>query len=285
MGANQIKVVCYGEVLWDVYPDKTRMGGAPFNVAAHLLQLGCTSEIISSVGKDEAGERILTGVRNHGLNTSGIAIDTEHPTGKVLVDLDSNGIPNYEIVMPVSWDYIRYVDEMEDVVRSANALVFGSLCARSPVSRSTLFRLLPIAPYCVLDLNIRQSFYDPDLIKQLLRYADLLKINDEEKALLISLFDCSELNFYDWLSKEFALETIITTKGADGAEVYNNEQLISVPGTPVEVVDTVGSGDAFLAAYLYHQLHGEGVAESLKKGCELGAFVATKSGAIPKHEL
>ncbi len=281
MRESNISIVCFGEVLWDVYQDQSKkLGGAPLNVAAHLHQLGTSSHIISMVGNDENGLEVKKEIEHYGLSSKYIGID-ESPTGIVQVLLDNNGKPSYEILNPSAWDHILLMEESIDIVKNANALLFGSLACRSDISYHTLLSLIKAANTKIFDLNLRQQFYSKELIDTLLHHTDILKINDEEAALLCALFGIEMKDFYEHITKVYNINMIILTRGADGAEIYVEGKLYEQEGFEVEVVDTVGSGDAFLASFLHHQFSGHSYEECLYQACWLGALVATKIGAVP----
>ena len=283
MENKQGYIVCFGEVLWDVYPDGKKLGGAPFNVSAHANKLGLKAHMISKVGNDPYGEEILEAIDAQGISTKYTQLDSTFDTGVVNVLLDENGKPSYDIKNPVAWDYIHINDENKTLLMKSAAFVYGSLVCRTSQSRKSLFELAKSSKLNICDLNIRQSFFDKDLINSLLEITDILKINDEEAALLKELFEINEADFYKNLSELFSLDMIIQTLGADGAEAYYKGQLFTAPGIKTHVVDTVGSGDSFLAAFIRNYLNGEMVSSCLESGCELGAYVASKKGAIPEH--
>ena len=281
MQNNNPYIVCFGEVLWDVYPDEKYLGGAPFNVAAHARQLGMKSEIISSVGDDANGQEILEAIKNQKLSTAYTTVNSQYATGVVNVVLNETGHPTYEIKAPVAWDYIVADDKIMELVSSSKALVYGSLACRSATSRHTLFELIKRSPLNICDLNIRLSFYDKGLVETLLQSANVLKINDDEAALLTQLFDLDENDFYKELSTQFSIDIIIQTLGAKGAEVYSNGTLHAVDAVKIEVVDTVGSGDAFLAAFIAEMLAGKELNDCLQFAVGTGGLLATKRGAVP----
>ena len=274
-------VVCFGEILWDVFPEEQKLGGAPFNVAAHLAQLGLRSHIITRVGKDELGNDIIKAVIQKDVFLE-IQVDTFLPTGIVNVLLDEKGIPTYKIQDPAAWDNISFVDHYRSLVRSAEALVFGSLACRSKTNFLTLKKLAAESTLRICDLNIRLDYYSEDLIKEILEMTDILKINEDEAKLLREMFSIDRENFYQELTRRFNLKAIIKTLGDKGAEAFAKGQLESTMGYAIEVKDTVGSGDAFLAAFISHYLEDKPIAQCLNEGCKLGAYVATQSGAIPE---
>lgn len=277
-------LVCFGEVLWDVYPDYKRIGGAPFNVSAHLSKMGIYSYMVSAVGNDHSGKEILDKAVHFGINTSCVQLNTLK-TGDVEVILDENGKPSYVIKYPSAWDNIELRSDAISIVKKADVMVYGSLASRSNRSKNTLFSLLNHARTKVLDLNLRQHFHSSDLIQSLLEKADILKLNDEEFSFLSTSFRVSVEELYPFLKSTFSINTIVQTKGAKGAEVFYNNKLTRHPGYSVKVVDTVGSGDAFLAGFLYYFLSGYSIDKSLQFACALGAHIATKSGAIPDYNI
>ncbi len=278
-------VICFGEVLWDVYPQGKKLGGAPFNVAAHLIQLGQKAYMISRIGKDGLGDEIKLEIKNKKIPLSTIQIDEEYRTGTVDVLLDEYGKPSYKINFPAAWDFIQYTESISKLVSNAAALIYGSLSCRNRVSYDTLFQLINQAPKTICDLNIRQGFYSKPLIEKLIQSASILKINDDEALLLSQLFSIDLNNLYVEVSERYQVEIIIQTLGAKGAELFSNGSIIQAPGLSIDVKDTVGSGDAFLAGFIHSYLQGKELETALNKGCELGAFVATQWGAIPEIDI
>lgn len=277
------KIVCFGEVLWDVYPDAKKLGGAPFNVAAHLTQLGSQGQIITRVGADDLGEEILKAMDRYRIDKQYAQIDSTQATGVVHVVLDDAGKPSYEIKQPSAWDFIESTNENISLVRDCTALLFGSLACRTEANFKTLEALAKVADLNICDLNIRLEYYSKALISSLLRLSDILKINDEEAELLCNLYDLEIESLYAFLSEEYSIRLIIQTLGPEGAEAFENGKVFRAKGFPVKAVDTVGSGDAFLASFLHHYLNGNGIEASLSEGCRLGAYVATQVGAIPVY--
>jgi fructokinase len=275
-------IVCFGEVLWDVYPEGKKLGGAPFNVAAHATQLGLKAQMISRVGKDALGEEIIKAIKSQGISPGYTVVDKHHDTGVVDVLLDQQGKPTYNIKQPAAWDFIVANRDNITLVQEAEAFVFGSLACRSATSRNSLFELAKLSRRNICDLNIRLNYYNEDLITALLQITNILKINDEEAHLLQSLYGLPEENFYEALSQKFDLDLIIQTLGANGAEAYHNGKVIRCPGVKIDVVDTVGSGDSFLAAFIRQFLAGEDLESCLRFATATGALIATRRGAIPE---
>ncbi len=278
-------VICYGEVLWDIFPDKKIAGGAPMNVACHLHNLGLQTLMVSSVGKDRSGKELLEFLHTKGVSTDFIGIDEAHPTGSVAVQLDNNGSPVYEIIGPVAWDFISCEPEDLNLFQDARAIVYGSLAGRSEVSRKTLIELLSVDVLKIFDLNLRRPFYTQHRIEDLLQYADIVKLNEEELSELLSWYSLSgHLNIRQQLEaikSKYALQGILYTKGKEGALFLDDQYCYSQASYPVQVVDTVGSGDAFLSAFIKNFLQSEPPAVCLKKACAMGALVATRNGGTP----
>ncbi len=283
MKDSKNSIVCFGEVLWDVYLDTRKLGGAPFNVAAHLSQLGSQANIITRVGADSLGDEIIKAFDQYGIDNTYCQIDKSVQTGVVNVTLDKDGKPTYDIKQPSSWDFIESTNENSCLVRKSDALLFGSLACRTRANFDTLKTLSKVADLNICDLNIRLDYYTLELVDSLLQICDILKINDEEAELLCDFYQLEIPELYTFLSSKFSIQLIIQTLGAKGAEAYENGILYASKGFSVEAVDTVGSGDAFLASFLHHYLGGKGAHQSLVEGCKLGAYVATQKGAIPSH--
>lgn len=280
------KIICFGEVLWDLLPSGKVAGGAPMNVAYHLQNLGGTASVISQVGADRLGRELLDFQKRSGIDVGYITTDLRFPTGTVNVQIDEKGFPAYEIVMPVAWDYIPMDNEKLDAVKEADALVFGSLACRSERSRQTLLELAQAASFRVLDVNLRPPFFSRQIVEPLLTLADMLKLNDEELAIISAWYgkDLDELKAMEFLKENFGLETIILTKGKEGAICMHDQKLYSHSGFSVTVEDTVGSGDSFLAAFLKKMFDWSGTQYCLDFACAMGALVATHKGGTPRIE-
>lgn len=279
----QKTVVCFGEVLWDVLPSGKIAGGAPMNVAFHLNNFGVRSFMLSKVGKDELGAVLMDFLATKGVNTDLVEIDENLPTGQVLVSLDEGGHASYEIIKPVAWDNIQTNNTIESIVASADAFVFGSLAARSEVSKASLNHLIDRARFKVFDVNLRAPFYSKELLESLLHKADFVKMNDEELDEIASWLTPSknELIKLSTVRKTYGVSGILMTKGANGAVFFDDSGYYQQDGFPVKVQDTIGSGDSFLAAFLSNWLAGETIERCLTFACATGALVATKKGGTP----
>jgi fructokinase len=276
-------IACFGEMLWDVLPTGRQPGGAPLNVAVHLHNFGLEAQIISRVGHDDLGTELLAFVASKGISTQYVQRGETHLTGVVKANVSNSMEVTYQIVKPVAWDYIQYTPELCALVETSEAFVFGSLAARQPPSRETLYRLLQQAPLKVFDVNLRPPHYSRDGVTYLLRQADVVKLNHHELAEIMGWFGVSpaEDTALRWLAERFQLQAVCVTKGADGAVLWVGQQLHRSPGIAVQVQDTIGSGDAFLAALLRGWLAGQPPAEYLAFACAAGSLVASYQGATP----
>lgn len=276
-------ITCFGEVLWDLLPTGSIAGGAPMNVAFHTNQLGIRTSIISKVGNDQLGRDLTQLLENQGVFTDLIRKDLTFSTGTVNVTFQDGESPVYEIVSPVAWDYIHYENNAQDLIKSSDALVFGSLACRTDCNKRTLLRYLPLASLRVFDVNLREPFYSQALIEELLAYADIVKVNHEELALIAEWngFAGDEQAQLTQFKAKFELELVLLTKGKNGAVCLDSQGYHEHQGFPVKVVDTIGSGDAFLAAFLYKFLTGEDSLASLAFAGAVGAYVATQRGGTP----
>ena len=279
-------VVCYGEVLWDILPTGPLPGGAPMNVAYHLKKLGINPALISKIGLDPYGEGLIHTLASAGLSTEHAYIDYTHPTGLVYANLNDHQEVVYDIVYPSAWDFIEMTAEIADLVKNATYFVYGSLTSRSKVSRDTVTQLLEVANTKVLDINLRPPHVDRAHIEHLLRKADILKMNIAELELITGWFS----NFFSTeervklMQDEFKIDTLIVTMGGDGALVNHDGKFYRHPGYKVEVADTIGSGDAFLAGFLQQLLAEAPINDALTFASGIGAFVATKKGACPEYQ-
>ena len=270
---ERFDIVAFGEILWDVIDGVPHLGGAPFNFAAHAARCGLKSAIVSAVGDDELGRRALEAASGFGVDTSGVSVHPNLPTGTVNVTL-ADGIPSYEIVRPVAWDEI-----MGGALSSATAaFYFGTLAQRSPVSAATLERMLGAygSALVFFDVNLRQDFWSVEIVEKGLAHTDILKVNDEEMR---------RLGFApERLFARFPrLKTVVETCGAAGCRVTSRtgEAFDSPAITDGPVVDTIGAGDSFSAAFLAAVLRGEGLAAAAEAGNRLAGRVAARAGAIP----
>lgn len=278
-----MSIACFGEMLWDVLPTGKQPGGAPLNVAVHLHNFGLDAAIISRVGHDDLGAELLAFVESKGISTHYVQRGETHLTGVVKANVSDSMEVTYQIVKPVAWDFIQYDVALSQLVETAEAFVFGSLASRHSPSRETLYRLLQQAPLKVFDVNLRPPHYSRDVVTYLLRQADVVKLNHHELEEIMGWFGASpdEETALRWLAERFQLQAVCVTKGADGAALWTGQQLYRSAGIAVQVQDTIGSGDAFLAALLRGWLAGQPPADYLAFACAAGSLVASYQGATP----
>ncbi len=284
---NDHKVVCFGEVLWDILPSGAVPGGAPMNVAYHLHKQQKNPAVITSIGIDEKGEELIKIFSEYGVCTDFFQVDYEHETGKVFAEPNENNEVVYEIVKPVAWDYIKWEDDHEALVSNASYFVFGSLAARNQESKTTLLRLLEAAKTKVLDINLRAPHYNRRIVEELLAKADFLKLNIAELELITGWFSkhTSIEDRVRSITDKFKIQNMVVTMGGDGAMMYYNGKEYLHKGYKVEVVDTVGSGDAFLAGLIAKLLDNDSPVDALEFASGLGAFIATQKGACPEYNV
>ena len=288
MNNKALDIITFGEILWDIIDDIPYLGGAPFNLAAHASLCGLNTAVISSLGTDKLADMALDRAKQLNINTNWIGYDATHPTGTVTVDL-IDAIPEYTIHDQVAWDNIVLTDEeiREIIVAQPKALCFGSLAQRSETSRATLTKLLDALPSTLrfFDVNLRQNYWSAEIIKEGLAHTTWLKVNDEEAIILNQeLFNCSKGlgSFASNVLNCFTIEGVLITCGADGCVVFEKgKPAVRSPAVVVDVIDTVGAGDAFSAAFLTALLQGKRAEQSAAIGNQRGALIASKPGAIP----
>lgn len=278
------KIVCYGEVLWDVFPTHEKIGGAPLNVAIRLKSLKNEVNIISKIGNDSKGENLVAFIKEKGVGIKGVQIDKHHKTGKVTVKLNQKGSASYDINFPRAWDNIQLTEEVTKMVESSDAFVYGSLVARNNTSKETLIELLNYASYKIFDVNLRPPYYTQELLIELMNKADFIKFNDDE-LFEISKYIGSKYNSIEQNIKYVAEQTntkhICVTKGRHGAVLLYDDQLYYNSGYLIKVVDTVGAGDSFLATLINYLLKKENPQKAIDTACAVGALVAQSEGANP----
>ena len=279
-------IICFGEVLWDMLPSGAKPGGAPLNVAIHLKKLGKDPLLVSKIGNDEEGEKLIRFLTDAGIDTGYIQTDDALPTSKVLIHLDDNKNATYEICEPVAWDNITFNDETENKVQGADLIIYGSLASRNNTSRETLLHLLKASEATRLtDINLRPPFDNREWIEELLRISDFAKLNDDELVKIAGWNNRSGRTeeLIPWFSDYFNCPTLCITRGKHGAVLYMDHQMYSHPGFKVDAVDTVGAGDSFLAALIARLADGSTPEEALEFACATGSFVASQKGAVPDY--
>jgi fructokinase len=280
------EILCIGELLWDSLPAGLFLGGAPFNVASHLHALGVPVCMASRVGGDRLGEEAVERMGRQGMSTESVQVDRTLPTGFVKVVLDAHGAAEYEIVRPAAWDAIELTDALLERAEEAEMIVFGTLAQRSLIARYTIERLWQTDAVQVLDVNLRPPHTDRETVCRSLAHADIVKLNEAELSQLGTWFGWSgeAAAKAAMLAETFRCSLVCVTRGEDGAALWREGVWTEHPGFEVPVRDTVGAGDAFLAGLLAGLRRGESDERLLQSANALGAWVATRHGAVPAYD-
>lgn len=279
-----------GELLWDVFPESRQLGGAPANFAYMTTLLGDDGIVASRVGSDELGDKAKRRLESLGLSSTYIQEDATYRTGVVHVEVDGNGQPTFEIAEPAAWDYLEWTAAWQSLAQKADAVCFGSLAQRSPQSRRTILSFLKtIRPQTtrVFDVNLRQSFYSAQILADSARHADIIKLNQEELPIVVNLLGFpyhDEESAAQWLRQTFRIKLVCITRGARGSLLVGESAEHEHPGIQVQVADTVGSGDAFTAALVYHYLRRNPLSAMNEAANRMGAWVASQTGATPARD-
>jgi fructokinase len=287
---KRFSIVSLGEVLWDLFPEGARFGGAPANFACHAAATGIDVFMVSAVGEDARGRDAIKILRAYNIDVTLIQSVPDAPTGTVGVSLDAKGKPTFTIHEGSAWDRIAWTRELEARITGTDAVYFGTLGQRSGVSRTTIRRALDVAKASgkirILDVNLRSPFYDNAMIRESVQNASILKLSDDE---LDEVCRACEIDSASTVQEKlramlggFCLDLVVMTRGADGALLVSTDESVDQPGIPVEVRDTVGAGDAFTAALVTGLLRGESVGTIARSACKTAAAVCTQLGAVPE---
>lgn len=278
------QVLCYGEVLWDTFGNEEVPGGAPMNVALHLIKQGINAAMVSRIGNDAAGKKLSDFLLLNQLNTQLVQVDDTLPTCRVTVKLDEHQHATYTIPQPVSWDNIQPSAQLLQAVQQAQVIVFGSLVCRSKTSKNTLLTLLTSSNLLrVFDVNLRAPHYELPTIQTLATHADVIKMNDDEADMLMDHPDEPFKNRMMAFQQKYNLKTVCITRGEHGAIVYHEGVFYEHPGFKTHVVDTVGAGDSFLATLIAGIVNQQPMQQVIEKACAVGALVAGQRGANPVY--
>lgn len=278
-------VVTIGEILWDVFSEGKKAGGSSMNVGLHLHKQGIDTKFISAIGDDENGTELIKFLAEHNFPTDLIQVNSL-PTSTVQVELDEHHQATYKILEPVAWDAIELSENLISTVKAADAFVYCSLTCRNHKSKNTILSLIEYAKLKVFDINLREPFYTIETLKQLLREADILKVNEHELIYLkmkLNLSGNTDEQLLKQLSNLFQIKIICLTVGEKGAYVLHQDKLYHHKGYQVKVADTVGAGDSFLATFISSYLNGYPMDTILDRACKVGAFVASQVGANPVY--
>jgi fructokinase len=285
-----VKALFFGEILWDIIENKPYIGGAPFNLAAHMTKMGFKSTLISSVGKDALGRKALKEAEKRGLNSSFIRVHPHLPTGIVEVSLDERGHPTYLIKENVAWDNIILDQDLIDNLTKNKweIFCFGTLAQRTKENREVLSQIISWARpnHIFYDINLRQNYYNKDWIEKSLCQCSIVKLNDREALIVSELLFGQTLkqeNLAELICQEYDSSIVCITHGKNGSSVYRNGKLEKVSGINGPVADTVGGGDSYSAGFLFSYLCGTSIYEAAEFAEMVGNFVVSQSGAIPKY--
>lgn len=278
-------VVGLGEILWDIFPERKVLGGAPANFAYHVSQFGFNGYAVSAIGNDLLGKEILKSLEEKELNY--LIEQTDFPTGTVKVQLDGRGIPTYEITENVAWDNIPFTTRLENLAKNTTTVCFGSLAQRNEVSRATIHKFLDLMPadsLKVFDINLRLKYFSKDIIIDSLNKASALKLNDEEIVKIAEIFELqgTDEELCQQLLDKYKLKFLILTKGTRGSYVLTPYEKSFLATPKVTIADTVGAGDSFTAAFVASYLNGRSIAQSHQLAVEVSAYVCQQHGAMPR---
>ena len=278
-------IISIGELLWDMLPDKSILGGAPANLTFRLKELGEECYLISKVGNDTLGRNALQILKSMGLSTSFIQIDEKFPTGTVHVSFDEHKNPDYIIIPDVAYDHIELTDEIKEIAMNADCIIFGTLAQRSSKTRETIAGLLSVAQGAIkfLDVNLRKKCYTTDTVEESLYYTDILKINHHEAYEIDQTFSAGSSGLpgiANALSKRFHIDTILITLSDLGVFLFDRKEGEHyIPGNHILLKDPLGAGDAFSAGFIHRYLKQNSLIDACIFGNQLGAYVATTEGA------
>lgn len=288
-------VIGFGELLWDMLPAGRQLGGAPANFCYQVMKQGLPALPLSCIGNDDLGREALHLLQKAGLETHGIATSNNHPTGTVAVTLDDRGVPEYDIRQGVAWDHITLTPLAVKTARTASALCFGTLAQRSEQSAATLqtlFEVLHAGAFRIFDVNLRQHYYSAEILKQGCHHADILKLNDDELPIVCGLLgiaapedirtphDDRPHPDIDKIRDHFNIGTILVTCGARGSLVASNQGWSWLDSVKVDVIDTVGAGDAFTAGFVAGVLAGESDSVAQSRATNAAARACSHAGAM-----
>ena len=282
----QPRVVSIGEVLWDILPSGPRLGGAPCNVAFHAASLGASATLVSAVGDDPLGHQALSSLRSRHIDVRPVAVVPGVPTGTVNVELDPEGQPSFRIIPDVAWDQIEASDIALESVASADAICFGTLAQRTVAARGAITRLLSSAhprALRVLDVNLRPPFRAPDVIEDSLRLCSALKLNEDELLVLGAQFGLkgTPREKVAQVASAFGLNAVALTMGGSGAGLWLDGHWLTRPAPRIDVMDSIGAGDAFTATLIRGLLGAWAPDVLLEHAIDVAAFVCTEHGATP----
>jgi fructokinase len=285
------KIAGIGEILWDILPGGKKLGGAPSNFAYHVSALGHKGVVVSRIGDDAYGKEIIYQLKELNLITNYIQIDKNKPTGVVEVKMDNTGQPDYIIKDCAAWDFIDWSEKFNILLKTVDAVCFGTLAQRNIISRSTILIFLKKInknAVKVFDINLRQGFYNKQIIEESLKFANILKLNTGELGILSELFTINKkFNEKDkcrFLINNYALDLICLTKGEEGSILIDKNSFFESAAYPYKITDRVGAGDAFTAVMIINYLAGYSIDLISIFANKLASWVTSKDGAMPVYD-
>ena len=280
------KILVIGELLWDLLPDGRKLGGAPANFAFRLNSLGYDTRLLTSVGNDSLGKEAIEILSTHDVNISFIQINENYPTGTVNVSFDSLKNPDYIINPNVAYDFIRLENEIIEFAKSADCIAFGTLVQRSSQSRAVIEEIIKNSVKAIkfLDINLRKNCYTRETVKSSISFTNILKINENEAFEVNNMFGLGADGLPGIglsLTEKFNLRICLITLGEYGALIISdNNEINYSPGFKVKMVDPLGAGDAFSAAFIHSLLSGENLHQAIEQANKAGAMVVGQKGAM-----
>jgi len=281
-----MKVLAFGEILWDLIEGKAYLGGAPLNFSVHARQLGVKSSIISAVGNDDLGKKAIDEIASREVYTDLIQVKNDKPTGTVPVTLQE-GQPEYEILKNVAFDFISLAElDLAELVKY-DAFYFGTLIQRSESNTEVLQKILKTASFkhIFCDVNLRKECYSKATVLNSLKYCTIVKLNEEEVDVISEMIFGSKKNLAEFAESLFQnfkqIDALIVTMGSKGSRIISTNSDVLIPAESIVVVDAIGAGDSFSAAFLTSFMTNQNLEEAAKFANKVGAFVASCSGATP----
>lgn len=280
------KIVGIGEVLWDLLPAGPQLGGAPANFAYHARALGASAKVVTRIGSDALGRELLRRFGEMGIDNDTVQLDETVPTGTAAVRLENGGVPQFIIQDNVAWDHLMLTAEARKAIQAANAVCFGSLAQRSKPAAAVIQKLVAATSaeaLRVFDINLRQHFYTREVIEQSLLLANVLKLNDQELVVLEKMFELNggAKQQLEQLANRFGLRLVALTRGQQGSLLYQTGNWSDLPGSSVQIVDTIGAGDSFTAALVMGVLGGMTLDQIHHTAADVADFVCSNTGATP----
>ena len=278
-----INIISIGEILWDIFPDKKILGGAPANFVFHARQFGSDATLFTALGNDQQGLDLEKIAAKAGIIMQSSRVS--HPTGTAEIILNNEQVPTYKLNDDCAWDHIPLTNNLKIFAAKADLIVFGTIAQRNFESRNTIKKALKLSKpssKILFDINLRLNFYTKEIIEESLSAANYLKLNDEEESVLVNLFNKN----IEQIISDFNLELAILTLGPKGSKIITSNSMSECPAAKCKIVDTVGAGDSFTAFFIINYLKGMSISESQKKASKVAAYVCAHNGAtvqIPKN--